>query len=393
MHKLTFFLLLFLILFSYQVAFSGSADIGSIKIEHNKENRVYFRVHDMVVYGMKSKYIHVEFWLSQNAQWINSSAIILDPQEVYYDPSYWNGEAYWFYYGYQEFSSYGDPYSPFWGSFFVIDHATNTVIAQKDIEFSLPDNVLGSGDSSEYFSHDDFTSADETSTEETSDDSATYSDDDYYMASHSWYYLKKYYKSDFQVGKNDYQKSVNERDTFQPQRGHAEDNGEYITLWDIDFNEFYSDLYGYLHQQNSGRLKQVKEVLQAYRDQNSLGYAEFAGFVITCIQYTTYKLPEKLWGIYTPLEVIASKTGDCDSRSVLLYSILKDFGYETAIFYSDYYQHAMLGIAYVGTGDYLSSGGVKYYFVETTATGWEIGDLPPDWSNKDHWVILFPILR
>jgi hypothetical protein len=380
MFKTTLFILLFFTLFSYQSVFAGSAEVGYIDVEHNRENRVYFRVYDMIVYGMKNKYIHVEFWLYQGEDWIDSSSIVLDPQEVIYDPSYWNGEAYWFYYGYEEFTSYGDPYSPFWGSFFVVDHATNDILLEEDIQFSLPDNVLGSGDSSgEYTPTEDY--------------SSSYSDDDYYVVSHSWYHFKQHYKSDFYVGKNDYKKSVQERDSFQPQRGYAEDNGEYITLWDIDFNEFYSDLYGYLHQQNSSRLKQVKEVLQYYKDNYSLGYAEFAEFVIACIQHTTYKLPEKLWGIYTPLELVASKTGDCDSRAVILYSILKDFGYEVSIFYSDYYQHAMLGIAYVGSGDYMSAGGVKYYFVETTATGWEIGDLPPDWSNKNHWVILFPILR
>jgi hypothetical protein len=362
--------------FFCQFSFAGSAEIGYINIEHNKLNRVYFHIYNMVVYGMKNKNIHVEFWLSQGGEWISNSQIPLDPQRVLYDPAYWNDEAYWVYYGYEEFINYGDPHTPFWGSFFVYDSASNTIILQHDIQFNLPDSVIGG-----------------SNIPPRDDDPVKDTGDGHYVSSHSWYYTGQYFKSDFYVNKDDYTQSVIERDTFQPQRGHAEDNGEYITLWEIDFNEFYSDLYGYLHQQNSNRLNQVKETLQYFKDKNSLGYAEFAAFTIACVQHTTYLLPDKLFGIYTPLEVIQSKTGDCDSRAVLLYSILKDFGYEVCIFYSDYYQHAMLGIAYVGAGDYVKYGGVKYFFVETTATGWEIGDLPPDWSNTNHWVILFPILR
>ncbi|MBN2440159.1 MAG: hypothetical protein JXJ04_02400 [Spirochaetales bacterium] len=368
------FILICYLSISSQLSFAASAQVGYIEIEH-KENRIYFHIYDMVVSGMKNRNIQVEFWLSQGENWISTSQIALDPQKVIYDPAYWNDEAYWFYYEYKEFANYGDPQSSFWGSFFVMDDANNTVLARKDIEFKLPDSVLG------------------TYVAPTEKDDSSYNAKDYYVADHSWYYVGKYYKSDFMIAKNDYSNSVAERDNFQPERGHAEDNGEYITLWDIDFNEFYADLYGYLYQQNSSRLNKVKEALQFFRDSYSLGYAEFAEFVIACVQYTTYLLPDKLFGIYTPLEVIQSKTGDCDSRAVLLYTILRDFGYEVVVFYSDYYQHAMLGIAYVGAGDYLKYGGVKYFFVETTATGWEIGDLPPDWSDTNKWVILFPHTR
>jgi hypothetical protein len=354
-------------------AFTQSAEINDIKVEHNLDDRVYFRIYDLNVYSMESRYIHTEFWLSQDGEWITGSGIVLDDVYVPYEHTVWNGESYWFYYSYEEFNPYGNPAEPYWGSFFVIDSATSSLLLQEDVRFSLPESVIGTT---------------------TGKDDSDYSPADGEFAStFSWTYASKKYSSNFRITQDDYYRSQVERDTFQPVRGRAEDSGEYISLWDIDFNEFYSDLYGYLYQQNRNRLNNMKEELLSYKENYSLGHADFAGFVISCVQHTIYKLPEKTWGIYTPLEIIESKTGDCDSRSVLLYLLLKDFGYDVSIFYSDYYQHAMLGIANVGYGDYLKYGGTKYFFVETTATGWGIGDLPPDWSNKNHWVVLFPLLR
>ena len=374
--RILLFTVLFFLIVPGSLLFCQSARVERIEVEHNRENRVYFRVYNMVVHSMKGRKIHTEFWLSRNGSWIPSSRVRLDPVVVLHDPSYFNGEAYWFWYNYDDFATYGDPYQSFWGSFFVYDYDTEALLLQKDIEFSLPDSVLGGS-----FRGKDIPGSLLTDTGEG------------YQVDHSWCYRRRYYSSGFYVDKADHDRSARERDAFVPLRGSAEDNGDYITLWDMDFNEFYSDLYGFLYSRNADRLASVKETLLHFRDTYNLGYAEFAGFVLNCVQYTSYVLPEKLYGIYTPLEVIASLTGDCDSRSVLLYTLLKDFGYEVCIFYSDYYVHAMLGIAYVGAGDYMSRGGIKYYFTETTATGWEIGDLPPEWSDKSKWSVLFPVLR
>lgn len=367
------FAIRFVFLITATALSSQTAEIDHITVEHNVENRVYFRIYDLNVYAMKDGYIHTAFILSQNAEWIDDSEIALDPLYVPYDHSVWNGESFWFYYPYSAFTSYGNPIEPYWGTFLVINSSDDTLLLQEDIQFSLPESVTGMMRSDE--------------------DSGIAGDDGEINSTFYWTHSGKSYNTGFRISREDYYRSRVERDTFQPFRGRAEDTGEYISLWDIDFSEFYSDLYGYLYQQNSYRLGHVKEELLGFKEGLSLGYADFAAFVINCVQATTYQIPETPWGIYTPLEMIRSKKGDCDSRSVLLYLLLKDFGYDVAIFYSDYYQHAMLGIAQVGFGDYLSYGGIRYFFVETTATGWEIGDIPPEWSNKSHWIILFPILR
>ena len=48
----------------------------------------------------------------------------------------------------------------------------------------------------------------------------------------------------------------------------------------------------------------------------------------------------------------------------------------------------MLAIDIPTEGDFFEHKGRKFYFWETTATGWMPGMLPPEMSNKDYWTII-----
>jgi hypothetical protein len=91
--------------------------------------------------------------------------------------------------------------------------------------------------------------------------------------------------------------------------------------------------------------------------------------------------------ILTPLEFFYFKKGDCDSRTVLIYTILKRFGYDVAILNSDLYSHSMIGINIPAYGKYKLINGKKYYFWETTAKGFTLGVLPPDSWNISKWYL------
>ncbi len=93
------------------------------------------------------------------------------------------------------------------------------------------------------------------------------------------------------------------------------------------------------------------------------------------------------YGIVSPYEFAHDHHGDCDTRAVLLYVLLTKLEYEPMIVVSDEYTHAMLALNVPAQGDHLNFGGRKYYFWETTATGWSIGMLPPDVNNIDYWKI------
>lgn len=97
--------------------------------------------------------------------------------------------------------------------------------------------------------------------------------------------------------------------------------------------------------------------------------------------------PNQKFGITTPVEFLATSQGDCDSRTVLLYTIFKHYNYNVAVFSSEIYSHSILGIGlpYNGLSYETSSG--KYALWETTDRGFKPGILPPEIMNLNYWNI------
>ena len=85
------------------------------------------------------------------------------------------------------------------------------------------------------------------------------------------------------------------------------------------------------------------------------------------------------------MEFLYSLSGDCDTRSVLLYTLLKQVEIDPIIVISNEYAHAMIAVDIPGAGDYIIHKGKKFYFWETTNTGWLPGMLPPGVNNLAYW--------
>ena len=83
-----------------------------------------------------------------------------------------------------------------------------------------------------------------------------------------------------------------------------------------------------------------------------------------------------------PLETLYDQGGDCEDTSILLVSLIKEMGYGCAIIMFD--DH--MGVGILGgedvTGYYFETYGNKYFYVETTNTGWEIGEMPDELMYK-----------
>lgn len=90
-------------------------------------------------------------------------------------------------------------------------------------------------------------------------------------------------------------------------------------------------------------------------------------------------------GIYSPVEFIKNFKGDCDSRTLFLWTILTLFDYDVIILNSEFYGHSILGVNTPSSGKYKSIYGKRYYTWETTSTGYKLGMLPPDCSNMYYW--------
>jgi len=90
-------------------------------------------------------------------------------------------------------------------------------------------------------------------------------------------------------------------------------------------------------------------------------------------------------GLYTPTEFIKNFRGDCDTRTVFLYTILNRYGYDTRILNSEFYRHSIIGVNLQSRGRFKTHQGKRYYTWETTNINWQLGDLPPSTSRMVFW--------
>lgn len=85
-------------------------------------------------------------------------------------------------------------------------------------------------------------------------------------------------------------------------------------------------------------------------------------------QYTTY-----------PLETLFDEGGDCEDTAILLSALMAQANYDTVLLAFWDEQHMALGVAGEDgiPGVYYEYEGTRYYYLETTAPGWRVGEVPP----------------
>lgn len=93
------------------------------------------------------------------------------------------------------------------------------------------------------------------------------------------------------------------------------------------------------------------------------------------------------FGINTPVEFLASLQGDCDTRTLLIYTILSHYGYDVALLSSEYYNHSLIGINLPYDGIAYKFNDQRYVLWETTAPDIRPGVLPNEIANTDYWRI------
>lgn len=169
------------------------------------------------------------------------------------------------------------------------------------------------------------------------------------------------------------------------------------------YPEFWGKVYRQLAESDQAYLHAVIDSLDQLSKLDSLSYNAFAHAVVKMIQDIPYQYiisgsctnkhsdhpcySNQRYGITSPVEFLSTLKGDCDSRTVLIYTILRHFDYDPVVLISKEYRHSMLALNISAAGEYLTIAGEKYYFWETTATGWEPGIIPPGMNNKKYWNI------
>ena len=98
--------------------------------------------------------------------------------------------------------------------------------------------------------------------------------------------------------------------------------------------------------------------------------------------------PYVRYGIKSPAEFLKDLKGDCDTRTLFLYGLLKAKGYDVAIFGSQKYNHSLLGISLpINALDYKIVNNKKYYLWEVTAEDFKPGFLPPSINDLRYWAV------
>lgn len=91
------------------------------------------------------------------------------------------------------------------------------------------------------------------------------------------------------------------------------------------------------------------------------------------------------FGLYSPIEFIGTLNGDCDTRTLLLYTVLDHYKYDVAMLSSDVYRHSLLGInlPYKGVSKFVN--GKRYVLWESTQLGAPPGVISKEISDIRFW--------
>ena len=88
-----------------------------------------------------------------------------------------------------------------------------------------------------------------------------------------------------------------------------------------------------------------------------------------------------------PIETLVDNGGDCEDSSLLTAGILREMGYGVILL--NLPGHMAVGVkgGEEIEGTYYSYNGAKYYYLETTGSGWKIGKMPDAYRNTKARII------
>ena len=186
---------------------------------------------------------------------------------------------------------------------------------------------------------------------------------EYMEVNYEWDYGKGTWSYDLKIPKSayDYYKTID--------RTKIHNYSYYVT--DASDDEYLAALAGKFKEaakeENYSDLDMVKNIilfvqsLDYVNDKVGTGYDEYPKF---------------------PLETLADQGGDCEDSAILLASLLRELGYGTVLLqFSDHMAVGVKGEASL-PGSYYEFEGDRYYYVETTSTGWGIGDVPEQMKDQ-----------
>jgi hypothetical protein len=168
-------------------------------------------------------------------------------------------------------------------------------------------------------------------------------------------------------------------------------------------------IYEHMYNHDKQFLQDLIKKMKRHIKQKDLDYMQSLEYVCSSIQYFKYTLINNgepcpcvkkfgtydqpcdyrtgrgccpnvgPWAVYSPFEFIYKHTGDCDTRSLAAFTILKEMGFDVAVMGSEKECHSVLGVVIPGRMNVgLPMGtnvfGKKYLLWELTSRYWRLGD-------------------
>lgn len=180
--------------------------------------------------------------------------------------------------------------------------------------------------------------------------------------------------------------------------------------------DFYTQFYAGLFKIDKSKIRTIAKIFSDSATKKNLDAAQTAEMVVTFIQEIPYYLvhegscikaiqsgnsfmleyhqknkpclPNIVAGVQSPYEFLHNLKGDCDTRSLLAFSILKELNIACSVWISDTYGHSIVGVGVpVGYGIHKEINGLTHYGVELTAKGFRLGMVAPEHNNAYNWDI------
>ena len=112
---------------------------------------------------------------------------------------------------------------------------------------------------------------------------------------------------------------------------------------------------------------------------------EAASWLLAFVQDIPYQVPvDHAFGLLPPALVASQDWGDCDSKSLLLMSMLDRIGIDSILLVSTAHAHAMVGIAVPTNGKTFRYRGIDFAYAEATAKA-PLGWINPQLLRPNDW--------
>ncbi|WP_411964529.1 hypothetical protein [Haloferax sp. YSMS24] len=145
-----------------------------------------------------------------------------------------------------------------------------------------------------------------------------------------------------------------------------------------DYGGYVSDVY------DDQYIKSITDDIEEFGERNNYSDREIVDHVIAVVQNMEYTQDKAATGYNEypkyPVETLVDRGGDCEDTCILLASMLRELGYGTVLLVLRDAQHMAVGVAGDDSlqGEYYEHKGQRYFYLETTSGGWQVGQVPPE---------------